>query len=397
MGPVWSRLRYFVRFHRPAVVRPVRVFRHRRHGGCLSAHGSQLSGRDHEPLHRHDRGRRCRLSGGPDRATAHRHIFRHDHGGDRRSIFLRRIQSALGLHGRRERAAGRAGANAAARLHHAAVQQRHLALQLPGVLVFRRRGDRTAHRAFAGRCHPARHPRQSVARGRRRPQHPQLQADRVRRRCRLCGLRRRPPWHHAGLHAARRVHVRYIRATGDADGDRRRRHFVRPAGRRHGVALSERLPANHPASRCRLEARARHRLCAAGLLPAPRPDRRLQRPLRIGRPRFRVPLETAGYRRPARRGSKAGAACSRHASADAGTAPQERRLFRADSRGDAAHQTLWRPARQQRHQFFRPAGRAARHHRAERRWQDHLLQDADLRDRRRPPARSCSRVATLPA
>ena len=62
-------------------------------------------------LRRHDRGRRCRLSGRPDRATAHRHIFRHDHGGDRRSIFLRRIQSALGLHGRRERVAGRADAD----------------------------------------------------------------------------------------------------------------------------------------------------------------------------------------------------------------------------------------------------------------------------------------------
>ena len=45
---------------------------------------------------------------------------------------------------------------------------------LLGVLVFYRRRARAAHRAFAGRRHPARHPRQSVARGRSRPQHPWL-------------------------------------------------------------------------------------------------------------------------------------------------------------------------------------------------------------------------------
>ena len=54
-------------------------------------------------------------------------------------------------------------------------------------------------------------------------------------------------------------------------------------------------------------------------------------------------------------------------------------------------------ARQQRHRFHRQSRRAARHHRAERRRQDHLLQDADLRGAADRRARSCSRAATSPA
>ncbi len=61
-----------------------------------------LSGADH----RHDRGRRGRLSGRTDRAAAHRHLLRHDHGGDRGGVLLRRVQSAVGLYRRRERPAG---------------------------------------------------------------------------------------------------------------------------------------------------------------------------------------------------------------------------------------------------------------------------------------------------
>jgi hypothetical protein len=78
----------------------------------------------------------------------------------------------------------------------------------------------------------ARDPRQSAARGRRRPQHPRLQADRLRRRRRLCRIRRRPAWRHARLHAARRLHVRYVRATGDADRDRRHQRSLRALERR---------------------------------------------------------------------------------------------------------------------------------------------------------------------
>ncbi len=62
-----------------------------------------------------------RLSRRPDRAAAHRHLFRHDHGGDRRGVLLRRVQPAVGLDRRRERPARRAGAVARSRLHDADV------------------------------------------------------------------------------------------------------------------------------------------------------------------------------------------------------------------------------------------------------------------------------------
>ena len=187
---------------------------------------------------------------------------------------LRRIQSALGLYRRRERPARRADADALSRLHHHSLRHRLVALRVPGVLVFRRHGDRAAHRALAGRRRAARHPRQSAARRRGRPQHSRLQADRLRHCGRLCRLCRRAARHHAGLHAARRLHVRHLGPAGDADGDRRRRHVVRPAGRRHGLALSQRFPADDAASRRHLEARARRRVRAAGLLSAARADRR---------------------------------------------------------------------------------------------------------------------------
>ena len=89
-----------------------------------------------------------------------------------------------------------------------------------------------------------RDPRQSAARRRGRPQYPWLQAHRLRRRRGLCGFCRRAARRDAGLHAARRLHVRHLRTTGDADRDRRRGHAVRPAGRRRGLALSQRLPAD---------------------------------------------------------------------------------------------------------------------------------------------------------
>ena len=120
-----------------------------------------------------------------------------------------------------------------------------------------------------------RDPRQSAARRRRRPQHPRLQAHRLRHRRRLCRLCRRPARRDAGLHAAGRLHVRHLRPARDADRDRRRRHAVRAAGRRRRLALScsdflqttLHLGAD-------LEAGARRRVRAAGLLPAPRHRRR---------------------------------------------------------------------------------------------------------------------------
>ena len=53
---------------------------------------------------------------------------------------------------------------------------------------------------------------------------------------------------------------------------------------------------------------------------------------------------------------------------------------RPDPAGDRPDQALRRPGRQQRHRFHRQSRRTARHHRPERRRQEHLLQDADLRD-----------------
>ena len=78
----------------------------------------------------------------------------------------------------------------------------------------------------------------------------------------------------AGLHAAGRLHVRHVGTTRHADRDRRGRHAVRAAGGRDRLALSAGLPANHAPSWRRLEARARPRVRAAHLFPAPRPDRR---------------------------------------------------------------------------------------------------------------------------
>ena len=79
---------------------------------------------------------------------------------------------------------------------------------------------------------PERHPRQSAARRRGRPQRPQLQAHRLRHRRGLCRLRRRLARRDAGLHAARRLHLRHLGSARHADRDRRRRHAVRAAARR---------------------------------------------------------------------------------------------------------------------------------------------------------------------
>ena len=52
---------------------------------------------------------------------------------------------------------------------------------------------------------------------------------------------------HARLHAAGRLHLRHLGSTRHADSDRRRRHAVRAAARRHRLALSERFLPEHAA------------------------------------------------------------------------------------------------------------------------------------------------------
>ena len=261
------------------VVRPVGLLRHRRHCRGLSAHRHRLSPCRAVAVHRHGRGRGRRLSGRADRAAPHRHLLRHDHRGDCRSLLFRRVQPAVGLHRRRKRTARRADAGACARLHHHPLQHRLDALCVPGVLVFHRHRHRAAHRPLAGRRRAQRHPRQPGPRRRRRPQHPRLQADRLRDRRGLCRLCRRDARRDAGLHAAGRLHLRHLGPTRDADRDWRRRHAVRPPDRRGYLALSERLPADHASPRRRLEADPGPRVRAAGLLSARRADRRHQGPL----------------------------------------------------------------------------------------------------------------------
>ena len=56
---------------------------------------------------------------GLDRPQAHWHLFRHDHGGDRGGVLLRRVQPIVGLHRRRERIARRADAKLQPRLRQA--------------------------------------------------------------------------------------------------------------------------------------------------------------------------------------------------------------------------------------------------------------------------------------
>ena len=96
LGPVRHRLRHPVRLHRPALVRPVGVLRHRRLRRRLPAHPRGLPARHARADHRHGRRRRRRLPDRPARAAPHRHLLRHDHGGHRRDVLLRRVQSAVG-------------------------------------------------------------------------------------------------------------------------------------------------------------------------------------------------------------------------------------------------------------------------------------------------------------
>ena len=276
LGPVRYRFRYSVRLYRIAVVRPVGVLRHRRLRRRLSADPRRISERVPGADHRHDLGRRGRISGRIDRAAAHRHLFRHDHGGDRGGVLLRRVQSARRVYRRRKRPAGRADPEFQSRFHHAAFHHRLVALPVPGGVLFRRHRDRAAHRALAGRRGPERDPRQSAARAGGRTQRPWLQADRLRDRGGLCRFCRRSARRVAGVHAAGRLHLRDLRPARDADRDRRHRHPVRAAAGRRRLAVSAGLPAIRARARRGLEARARHRVRSAGDVPAARHHRRLQ-------------------------------------------------------------------------------------------------------------------------
>ena len=146
----------------------------------------------------------------------------------------------------------------------------------------------------------------------------------------------------------------------------------------------QRLPADHAASRRDLEAGARRRVRAAGLLPAPRAHRRHRRSLSA--------CERRAYKTgPVEDAPTADVTAEDQQNAAAATPRVSRRLppcrhaaasrphQRPDPAGQGADQALRRPGRQQRHRFHRQPRRAARHHRPERRRQDHLLQDADLR------------------
>ena len=119
MGPVRARLRSAVRLHWPSVVRTVGILRLRRHVRRLSDDRSQFSVRHDVDRDRRDGCRRHRLSRRFDRPPPDGDLFRHDHGGDRGGVLLRRVQSAVRLHRRRERAAGRADAEFRSRLYQA--------------------------------------------------------------------------------------------------------------------------------------------------------------------------------------------------------------------------------------------------------------------------------------
>ena len=102
--------------------------------------------------------------GRADRAAAHRHLFRHDHRGDRGSISF----SSSSIRCQTLPAARTACPACRRRVSTLALRRIHfirlVALSVPGGLLFHRHRDRVADRAFAGRRHPQRDPRQSAAR-----------------------------------------------------------------------------------------------------------------------------------------------------------------------------------------------------------------------------------------
>ena len=297
--------------------------------------------------HRHDRGGGGRLSGRPDRAAAHRHLFRHDHGGDRRGVLLRRVQSAVGLDRRRERPARRADAELQSRLHHASISPpagRSISSSRSATssasssrcASCARRSARSSARSATTRCAPRRSATTSTA----------TSSTAFVIAAAYAGLRRRPARRDAGLHAARRLHVRHLRPARDADRDRR--HAARCSARCVGAAVWLFLQDFLQAA---LGLGAAWKLVLGvvfvllvcflrrgiiggiadlyGSLPASARSRAAKsRPSRAGRQR----------RRPSR--SRARAARRR----DAGAPARRRRPCRPDPAGDRPDQALWRPA-----------------------------------------------------
>ena len=277
---------------------------------------------------------------------------------------------------------------------NAELHLRLVALSVPRVLLFRRHRDRAAHRALAGRRDPhARSARTRCAR---------------RRSATTCTAYKLTAFviaaAYAGfaggllgvLQAFMPPDAFMFDTSGQldhADRHRRARHAVRPARRRRPSGCS-----------CRTSCRPRSKLGAAwklvlgpgvraaGVLPAPGNHRRHQGPVRAADAARRKPrAEPAQEAAPRGRGRGAGRA-------DGGRAPRRRRrLPGADPAGHRPHQALRRRRRQRGHRLHRAAGRAARHHRPERRRQDDLLQDAHLRGAADRRARSSSRAATSPA
>ena len=252
LGPVRHRLRHPVRLHRPAVVRPVGVLRHRRLRRRLPADPRRL----HRNvvlalLHRHGRRRGRRLSGRPARAAPHRHLLRDDHRRHRRDVLLRRVQSRC-----RTGPAARTACPACRRRASTSASRRcnfttgwalypFLAFCFFVGIVIALRIVRSPVGAIL-----TRDPRQPAARRGGRPQRAGLQADRLRDRRRLCRLRRRAARRAAGLHAARRLHLRHLRPAVMQTAIGGARHAVRPAGRRRRLAV----PAGLPAGRAELGA-----------------------------------------------------------------------------------------------------------------------------------------------
>ena len=135
----------------------------------------------------------------------------------------------------------------------------------------------------------------------------------------------------------------------------------------------QRLLPDHAAPRRHLEAGARRRVRAAGLLPAPRPHRRHRGSLsacdRRAAPHRRAPDEAAD---PACRGGRATRPRDRRASRRAAMPARSRDRWLSGPILQATRpdQALRRRGRQQRHRFHRQPRRTARHHRPERRRQD---------------------------
>ena len=134
-----------------------------------------------------------------------------------------------------------------------------------------------------------------------------------------------------------------------------RRHAVRSAGRRGDLALPSGFPAGGARARRGVEAGARHRLRAAGLLPAPRHHRRPRGSLRLD-------LAASARNSPNRPGRRAEPAV--HAVGDGQSRRRlESRATRSARAGDSdsgpilqatrPDQALRRPGRQQRHRFLR--------------------------------------------